>query len=83
MANPVNDNKEESTEQYIKDVRSTDSTKNEPVPTPEDVKESGQNEHAQEENKKSQMNAELDSKFGDCSDPEKSKINNAGRPKNI
>jgi hypothetical protein len=41
---------------------------------PEGQKESEENYNAQERNKKSQKNAELDAKFGDASSPADSKL---------
>ena len=76
MANNQNStDKVKATEQYVKDVRSIETDENVHARTTEEEKEAEQNDRAQEENKKSQMNAELDAKFGDCSEPEKSKIN--------
>jgi hypothetical protein len=62
------DNKMENEEWYL-DVRKVDSDDN----TPEDPEEVKKNEAAQEENKKSQKNAEKDVPYGDSSDPVKSK----------
>jgi hypothetical protein len=66
------DPKTGDTEQYVKDVRSVTHSDEDITPLQQDeIRQSALNEQAQEENKKSQMNAELDAKFGDSSDPER------------
>jgi hypothetical protein len=63
---------DDTTEQYIKDVRSVEYSDDDTTPLQkEDLKEAEGNELAQEENKKSQMNAELDANLGDVSDPDR------------
>ena len=64
----------DSTEQYIKDVRKMDDTEDFKTEGPADEQERQWNEEHQEENKKSQKDAEKDAKYGDSSDPEKSKF---------
>jgi hypothetical protein len=62
-------NKKENGEWYL-DVRKVDANDNDP----EDPGEVKKNETAQEENKRSQKNAEKDAPYGDSSEPAKSKV---------
>ena len=58
-------------EQYVKDVRSVNTKPETSVNQLENLKEGDYNDLVQEQNKKSQKNAETESKFGDNSDPKK------------
>jgi hypothetical protein len=62
-------------EQKIKDVRSIKKdSEDDYVPTEEDLKEKALNEQHQLQNWRSQKNAEKDSKYGDASGPESSRL---------
>ena len=64
--------KNPDTEQYIKDVRNVDSDAGS-RPDAGNLEEMEFNDAVQEKNKKSQKDAETEAKFGDSSDPEKSR----------
>jgi uncharacterized protein YciI len=65
---------DDGTEQYIKDVRKMDDTEDFKTAGPADEEEQQVNEAHQEENKKSQKDAEKDARYSDSSDPKHSKL---------
>lgn len=71
----------DDTPQFIKDVRSiTNETDACHVPSEQELRERVLNEQHQQINKQSQKNAEHDAKYGDASDPQRSRLPEGQQP---